>query len=86
MSGSDTWDEERLAQALAALPPAPEAWVRAAEILPLARRDLEGLVERCQADAALRERVLAGLEEALNSTSEPIRTEAQAIRDRLTGA
>jgi hypothetical protein len=86
VNGSDAWDEERLAHALAALPPAPEAWVRAAEILPLARRDLEGLVERCQVDAVLRERVLAGLEEALNSTSEPIRTEAQAIRDRLTGA
>lgn len=40
------YDESRLAELLSVLPPAPEAWVRAAQELPLARRELDGPVPR----------------------------------------
>jgi hypothetical protein len=38
------YDEERLAELLRALPPAPAGWVEAAKELPSARRSLEDLV------------------------------------------
>jgi hypothetical protein len=85
MSDPEPFDETRLAALLAALPPAPEAWVRAAEILPLAVLDADALVERCRADSALRERVLEGLESALRSTHEPTRDGAATLRERLRG-
>ena len=47
-----TYDEERLAELLALLPPAPRAWVQAAQELPLARQQVDGLVARAEADAA----------------------------------
>jgi hypothetical protein len=59
------YDEERLAQLLRALPPAPEAWVRAAQELPVARRGLDTIVERARADAEFREALIADLENAL---------------------
>jgi hypothetical protein len=37
-------DESRIAELLSVLAPAPEAWVRAAQELPLARRELDGPV------------------------------------------
>src|SRR5436305_13285446 len=37
-------DEERLAELLRALPPAPEAWIKAAQELPLARLELDEIV------------------------------------------
>lgn len=60
-----TFDEERLARLIRALPPAPEAWVQAAQELPLARTQLDEIVARAEADAAFRERLIANLEEAL---------------------
>src|SRR5262245_6339790 len=48
MSG---YDEERIAELLAVLPPAPAGWVEAAQELPRARAEISGLVERAQADA-----------------------------------
>jgi hypothetical protein len=58
-------DEQRLAELLRALPPAPEGWVRAAQELPAARRSLDTIVERAVADAEYRRRVIADLEAAL---------------------
>ena len=77
------FDEIRLARAIAALPPAPEPWLRAAELLPLAQDDLDALAERCREDAELRAHVIAGLELALRSTHEPTRRAAGDLRDRL---
>ena len=59
------FEEERLARLIRALPPAPQAWVRAAQELPFARRGLDEIVARAEADAAFRERLIADLEGAL---------------------
>ena len=46
------YDEERLGELLAALPPAPQGWVEAAQELPQLRRGLDELVARAEADEA----------------------------------
>ncbi len=61
----NAFEEERLARLIRALPPAPEAWVRAAQELPFARSGLDEIVARAEADAAFRERLIADLEGAL---------------------
>ena len=59
------YDESRLAELIAALRPAPAAWVQAAKELPAARRSLDGIGERARADAEFRRQVIADLEGAL---------------------
>jgi hypothetical protein len=59
------YDEARVAALLGLLRPAPHAWVEAAQELPRARRTLDDLVRRAEADAAVRARVVADLVEAL---------------------
>jgi hypothetical protein len=59
------FEEARLARLIRALPPAPEAWVRAAQELPFARAGIDEIVARAEADAAFRERLIADLEGAL---------------------
>ena len=59
------YDEERLADLLSALPPAPEGWVQAAAELPLARPELDQIVARAEADAAFRAALIADLEATL---------------------
>jgi len=59
------YDEEWIARTLRLLPPAPEAWVQAAQELPLARAAIESIVARAEADAAFRARLVADLEAAL---------------------
>jgi hypothetical protein len=61
------YDEQRLGRLIGMLPPAPEGWVRAAQELPTARRGLDQLVARAEADAAYRATVLADLESALEA-------------------
>ena len=61
------FDEERLARLIRALPPAPEAWVRAAQELPLAKAGLDEIVARAEVDAGFRARLLADLEAALEA-------------------
>jgi hypothetical protein len=62
------YDEERLGEILSALPPAPEAWVRAAKDLPLMQQGLDEIVQRAETDDEYRRRVIenpvAVLEEA----------------------
>ncbi len=58
-------DEARLAELLRRLPPPPEGWVRAAQELPFARRTLDEIVARAEADVRFREALLADLEAAL---------------------
>jgi len=60
-----TLDQDRIAQLLGALPPAPEAWVRAAQELPRARQELDEIVARAEADARFRAALIADLESAL---------------------
>ncbi|HEY0415430.1 MAG TPA: hypothetical protein VGC78_03490 [Gaiellaceae bacterium] len=77
-------DIEEIGRLLAALPPAPEGWVRAAQELPRARRELDGLLARAEADAALRTRLIADLESALSEAGiEPTRQIVADARSRL---
>ncbi len=62
-----TYEEENIAELLRLLPPAPEAWVRAAQELPLVRADLDRIVERAEADAAFRRALMDDLESALRA-------------------
>ena len=79
------YDEERLAELLRALRPAPTGWVEAAKELPAARRSLDGLVERAHADAELRRAVIADLEAALEREGvEPIRPLVEELRRQLS--
>jgi hypothetical protein len=61
------FDEGRLARLIRALPPAPLAWVRAAQELPLAKAGLDEIVARAEADADFRARLVADLEAALEA-------------------
>jgi len=61
------YDIERLSRLIGMLPPAPAAWVRAARELPRARRELDGIVERAEADAEFRRALIADLENALRA-------------------
>ena len=59
------YDEENLGELLSALPPAPEAWVRAAKEIPQMRTRLDRIVERAETDDEYRRRVVADPEAAL---------------------
>jgi hypothetical protein len=77
-------DAERLAELIATLPPAPEGWVRAAQELPAARREMDELVERAEADEEFRRQVIADLEGALRESGhEPDPLRVAALRARL---
>ena len=82
----NAFDEERLAELLRALPPAPRAWVIAAQELPPVRGRLNELVARAEADGRYREQVIADLERALESAGvEPNPIVLDALRERLSG-
>lgn len=79
------YDEEILAERLRALPAPPEAWIKAAQEIPLARRGLDDIVERARADQAFRAALIADLERALEGAGyEPDPALADAVRDRLS--
>ena len=78
------FDEDRLAALLRVLPPAPDGWVRAAQELPLARRGLDEIVARAEADAEFRARLVADLEAALEAEGyERDQAVLEALRQRL---
>ena len=80
-----TFDEERLAHLLSLLPPAPEGWVRAAQELPLARRGLDEIVARAEADAEFRRALIDDLERALADAGyEPEQPLVDAVRRRFS--
>ena len=82
-----TYDEEKLGELLAALPPAPDAWVRAAQDLPLLRAQADEIVARAEADAAFRERLVADLNAALEAAGyEPDVRLVEQLRGRLEDA
>ena len=77
-------DEERLGVLLRILRPAPLGWVQAAQELPGARRTLDEIVSRAEADLAFREELVADLEQALAAEGiEPDRRLLDEIRARL---
>jgi hypothetical protein len=57
---------ERIGRLLAALPPAPEAWIAAACEIPKVGAELDGLLQRAHTDADLREKLIRDLEAALD--------------------
>ena len=78
------YDEQRLAELLRLLPPAPEGWVEAAQELPSARRSLDTIVERAVADAEYRRSVIADLERALQAEGiKPAPAVVALLRERL---
>jgi hypothetical protein len=78
------FNEDRLAELIGALPPAPEAWVRAAQELPVARTELDAIVARAEADAEFRRALIADLEATLAQEGyEPERPLLDALRRRF---
>jgi hypothetical protein len=81
------YDEDTLAALIGALPPAPEAWVRAAQELPFARRELDQIVARAEADAEFRRALVEDLEATLAREGyEPDRPIVDALRRRLASS
>jgi hypothetical protein len=79
------YDIEKLSRLIGMLPPAPAAWVQAAQELPRARRELDTIVERAEADKAFREGVVADLESALRAEGvEPTRPLLEELRRRVS--
>ncbi len=79
------YNEETLANLLRTLPTPPEAWVKAAQEIPLARRGLDDIVERARADQSFREALIADLEVALEAAGfESDTALADAVRTRLS--
>lgn len=81
-----TYNDERLGELLRLLPPAPAGWVTAAQELPMARVQIDALIERAEADSAFRASVLADLEVAIRATGvEPSPVVVEHLRKRLAG-
>ena len=79
-----SYDEEELGEILSALPPVPEAWVEAAKDIPVARRRLEEIVERADADDDYRRRVIEDPEAALEEAEVVAHSETiEILRRRL---
>jgi hypothetical protein len=78
------YDHDALGRLIAALPPAPAGWVKAAQQLPAARRGIDDIVDRAVADAAYRKRVVADLESALAEEGiEPTPPILDELRERF---
>jgi hypothetical protein len=65
VTGHPLFEEERLADLLASLRPAPAGWLEAAYELHRARAAIDGLVARAEQDMAFRDSLVADLEGAL---------------------
>lgn len=79
-----TYNEETLAELLRTLPAPPQAWIRAAQEIPLAQRGLDEIVERATADRAFRAALIADLESALAAEGyEPDPALVEALRERF---
>ena len=81
------YDEERLAALLKMLPPAPEGWVKAAQELPAARREIDEIATRAQEDAEFRAAVTADLEAALEQAGYDVDPSLlPELRERLSAS
>jgi hypothetical protein len=84
MNHESTYDEERIGELLRTLPPAPEPWVKAAQELPRARKEIEEIAARVEADKDFRAAVTADLEAALEAAGYDISPSLMpALRARL---
>ena len=80
-------DEERLAALLKMLPPAPEGWVKAAQELPRARREIDEIAARAEADAEFRAAAIANLEQALEQAGYDVDPSLlPELRERLSAS
>lgn len=87
MTPNAHYNEERLAELLRMLPPAPEGWVAAAQELPRVRADMDQIVSRAVEDAEFRAALIADLEEALRTQGyEPEQMPLDELRRRLDDA
>jgi hypothetical protein len=87
MTAHHQYDEERLAQLLKMLPPAPEGWVKAAQELPQARHEIDEIAERAQQDTEFRAAVEADLESALAQAGYDLDPSLlPELKDRLTAS
>ena len=76
--------ESQLAALLRSLPPAPPAWVEAAQELPRIQRDLEAVLPRIAGEAELRAETDADLARAIETAGvEPRPALVAAVRRRL---
>jgi hypothetical protein len=82
----DDFTEERLAELIALLAPAPQGWVTAAIELPRASAAIDELVVAATADAQRRSAIMADLEQALRGAGlEPRSGLTETLRARLSG-
>lgn len=87
MTPNAQYDEQRLAELLRMLPPAPEGWVEAAQELPRVRAEMDQIVTRAVEDAEFRSALISDLEEALRSEGyEPEHIPLEELRRRLDDA
>jgi len=85
MTETSGYDEQRLAELLRALPPAPEGWVRAAQELPRSRAELDDIVARAVADEGFRRALIDDLERALRDVGyEPDSLPLDELKRRLS--
>jgi hypothetical protein len=78
-------DEERIAELLRVLRPAPAGWVQAAQELPGLAGSLDEIVARAEADLEFRAALIADLEKALGQAGyEPGERLLEELRRRLT--
>lgn len=85
MSAESPWNEERLAELLALLKPPPTGWIEAAAELPRLRTVLDDIVARAEADAELRQALIADLEATLAREGvEPTPRIVEELRKRFT--
>jgi len=78
------FNEDRLAELIGALPPAPQGWVQAAQERPVARTEILEIVARAETDAEFREALIADLEATLAQEGyEPERPLLEALRRRF---
>ena len=81
---SGTYEEEWLGDRLRILRPAPQGWVRAAQELPEARRSLDEIVARAEADLEFRTALIADLEAAIQGEGyEPRPQIVEELRKRF---
>jgi hypothetical protein len=77
------YHEERLGLLLRLFRPAPWGWVAAAQELPAARRQMDEIVARAEADAEFQTALIADLEAALEQEGyEPTRPLLDELRKR----
>jgi hypothetical protein len=80
-------DEVRLAELLRELPPAPGAWLQAAQERPAIARAADHILSLAEADAEFRKKLIADLEEAVRVAGhEPDQRLVNTLRRRLPGS